>query len=378
MHYDTLMNRTCTWFLSLGLGLAATALTACSERHEVDLPPEASEIIPQPWNVASPADVGLDESALDALAALVQGHGVVVRDGRLVYSWGDPSRPVDVASACKPVISTLLMFALQEGRVKSIDDPVVKVDPRLKQLPGRKDQRITFRHLASQTSGYGHTETPGAAWAYNDYALAYYYDVLTDLVFQRDGTGLLRNRLAQPLGFQDQFSFHASHAGRLAISTRDFAKLGVFYLQRGRWNDEQILEARYVDLMVSHPVPADLPRTRGEEAPMLPGQRSLGGRGPDGKDLLEEGPGYYSFNWWVNQPDGVAAPLYPALPPDTFVADGHVHRHKLWVIPGYDMVVVWLNTRISGNKELCERATELIRAALAGNQNAYATPAPAP
>jgi hypothetical protein len=35
-----------------------------------------------------------------------------------------------------------------------------------------KDASISWRHLASQTSGYGLAETPGAAYSYNDFALA--------------------------------------------------------------------------------------------------------------------------------------------------------------------------------------------------------------
>ena len=43
---------------------------------------------------------------------------------------------------------------------------------------GGKDASITWRHLASQTSGYGLGEAPGKAYAYNDSALALYYDTL--------------------------------------------------------------------------------------------------------------------------------------------------------------------------------------------------------
>ncbi len=80
------------------------------------------------------------------------------------------------------------------------------------------------------------------------------------MIFRQDGDFLLRERLGQYLGFEDDVSFRSGHAGRLAISARDFAKLGVFYLQRGGWGGEQILEERYVDMMISDPVPTDLPR----------------------------------------------------------------------------------------------------------------------
>ena len=107
------------------------------------------------WDQRTPAEVGLDAKKLDALAAHVGGNGVVVRHGHLVYSWGDPTRSGDVASAFKPVLSTLLLIAVQEGKLKGVDDLVADVEPRLKTINGGKDAAITWRHLASQTSGYG-------------------------------------------------------------------------------------------------------------------------------------------------------------------------------------------------------------------------------
>ena len=62
-----------------------------------------------------------------------------------------------------PVKSTLLM-AVQEGRIKSVDDALAEFDPRLRTLNNGKDAAITWRHLASQTSGYGLAEPPGAAY----------------------------------------------------------------------------------------------------------------------------------------------------------------------------------------------------------------------
>ena len=59
------------------------------------------------WQARTPEEVGLDRVKLDELAQLVGGRGCVVRHGYLVYQWGDVSKSGDVASAVKPVISTL-------------------------------------------------------------------------------------------------------------------------------------------------------------------------------------------------------------------------------------------------------------------------------
>src|SRR5262245_53608292 len=151
------------------------------------------------WETRTPAQVGLSSEKLDALRDLVGGRGCVVRHGYLVYTWGDTAKSSDVASAVKPVLSTLLLFAVQEGKLTSVDDLVADFEPRLKTLNKGKDSAITWRHLASQTSGYGLTEAPGKAYSYNDYALALYYDLLMEKVFRDKGTAILKDRLGDLL-----------------------------------------------------------------------------------------------------------------------------------------------------------------------------------
>ena len=130
------------------------------------------------------------------------------------------------------------------------DELVADVEPRLKEINGGKDAAITWRHLASQTSGYGLVERPGEAYSYNDYALALYYDSLTRGVFKEEGTALLKKYFAGPLGFEDACTFEAFGAedrpGRLAVSVRDFARFGLMYLRGGRWGERQIVRKELI------------------------------------------------------------------------------------------------------------------------------------
>lgn len=297
------------------------------------------------WQRRIPVEVGLDPARLAALSEWVGGRGCVVRYGYLVFEWGDPCRPGDVASAAKPVITTLLLLAIQEGRIGSVDEPVAKFEPRLRALNGGKDAAITWRHLANQTSGYGLIEPPGHAYAYNDYALALYYDVLTEKVYGEPGTALLRRMLAEPLQFEDAVTFTAfgprDRPGRLAISPRDFARFGLLYLRGGRWRERQILREELVRLAIGTPLPAGMPLASGREAEMLPGQRTLGG----GKQITPIGPGYYTFNWWVNGRDRDRRALFVNAPSETIVASGHGGRRALWLFPRWDLVVSWNDTR---------------------------------
>ena len=255
------------------------------------------------WASRTPEQLGLSRDKLDALRKLVGGRGCVVRHGCMAYTWGDQHKSSDVASAMKPVLSTLMLMAVSDGKIGGMDERVSRFEPRLKALNGEKDDAITWRHLASQTSGYGLVERPGQAWSYNDFALALYYDTLMDKVYRQSGTTVLKARLAGPLQFEDEVTFEAfgpnNRRGRLAISVRDFARFGLLCLRGGRWGERQLIDAELFKSAISSPVPVDVPLTSGREADMLPGQRSVGG----GKNITPVGPGYYSFNWWLNRED---------------------------------------------------------------------------
>ncbi|NLI00441.1 MAG: beta-lactamase family protein [Chthonomonadales bacterium] len=324
------------------------------------------------WQTAAPASVGLRPEKLNELATLVQGRGCVVRHGKMVYTWGDVSRSADVASAVKPVISTLLLMAVRSGKLKSPDAAVSEVVPELRSLNGGKDGAITWRHLASQTSGYGLIEQPGTAYGYNDYALALYYDALMERVYKQDGTEVLRALIAQPIGFEDDYGFGRTGqrgGGRLRVSVRDFARFGLLCLKDGVWNGKRVLPRGLMREALGSVVPAEMPRTSGKEAAMLPDQRSLGG----GKDQTPTGPGYYSFNWWVNRPGPGGKRLYVDGPPDLYAAAGHGGMRMLVVLPSLDMVVSWNDSPIDdhdaspGNPNTrCNRAIKLIVEAARG------------
>jgi len=307
----------------------------------------AADVYPEKtWQYRKPERVGLDRAKLDDLAKLVGGRGCVVRHGYLVYEWADVAKSGDVASAVKPVISTLLLMAVQEDKLKSVDDLVANHEPRLKLLNDGKDAAITWRHLGHQTSGYGLAERPGEAYSYNDFALALYYDTLMRKVFKADGTAVFKERLAKPLDFEDSYTFDAfgpnDRPGRLAVSVRDFARFGLLYLRGGKWRDKQLLKPESVRLAIDSPLSADTPLTSGKEAPMLPGQRSLGGT----RNITPVGAGYYSFNWWLNRTDKQGRRLYFDAPADTYVASGHGGKRALWIIPSLDLIVSWNDSTI--------------------------------
>jgi CubicO group peptidase (beta-lactamase class C family) len=283
------------------------------------------------WEERSPAEVGLEAARLDAFAANVGGDGVVIKDGYLVKSWGEVSSHRWWASASKPVFSTLLLLAVEEGRLPSVDAPVHRAGWEL----APKDAAMTFRQLANMTSGYACAEKPGEAWGYNDFAIQLYARSL-ERIFGQPVAEAFAQRFGM-LQFEDgAFWGHRNNLGVVA-SPRDFARLGWLWLNRGRWGGREVVPERLFVEHIRPQVPAGLQRavTKNRAPDDYLGLGSYGG----GTNQTPHGPGVYGFNFWFNAPTSGGARVWPAAPLDTYQANGLWNRDTLTVFPGLRMVV---------------------------------------
>lgn len=283
------------------------------------------------WQSARPDQVGLDAQALDELAALLGGRGVVVRHGYIAKQWGDIGKKGDWYSSAKPVLSTLLFFAIQEGRVAGVDARVAEWGWEL----AEKDRTMTLRHLADMTSGYARPEPPGAAWAYNDFAINLYQKTLFDRIFRADPDQVARERFA-PLGLEDGLTFETRRR-RLFASTRDFGRLDWFWLKRGQWNGKSLLDERFFRDFQRPDVPPDLPNSRDAPTDDYLGVGSYGG---GSNHFSKAGPGIYGFNWWFNAsvPGKRGILAWPEAPADAYLSLGHGGNCSA-VIPSLNLVL---------------------------------------
>lgn len=196
---------------------------------------------------------------------------VVVQDGKLIASWGDISRKVNVASVRKSLLSALYGIAVSEGKIdlsSRLSD--LNIDDNAPSLTA-DEKTATVRDLLMARSGVYHpaayetadmkrdkpprgSHPPGSFWLYNNWD----FNTLGTIYRQQTGEDVFKSferRIAQPIGMEDfswkdgrysseKLSDHPAYPVRL--SARDAARFGQLFLNNGRWGDRQVIPASWV------------------------------------------------------------------------------------------------------------------------------------
>ena len=325
----------CTVCVSAVVCLLVLFLCLCGPIGADELPSHPSTT----WKTASPESQGLDSAVLaEALdyvrtksiplhSFLIVRNGVVVLDA---YFYPYTGREVhDVASVTKSFTSAAIGIAIEQGYIQSVDQRVLSLLPLASADADPRRQSLSIRHLLTMTSGLD-CDTEGgekalaamrhsADWAAFALALPmraepgsrYAYcscnnHLLSSIVTSTTGKSLLefaQKNLFGPIGIADVI-WPADPNGRthgwgdLHLHPRDMARLGLLYLNQGRWSDAQI-------------VPADWVRESSKASV-----------------TVREGVGY-GYSWWINT----------ARPP-IFEAVGRGGQ-RIAVLPKENMVVVF-------------------------------------
>lgn len=271
------------------------------------------------WQACPPEEQGVDSARLaDGLMAIRERglylHSLmIVRNGYALLDASfypyDGKAAHDVASVTKSIMTTLIGIAADQGLLR-LDDPALSF------FPGRKiaardaaKERITLRHLAGMSSGLDCTAAndeqtlhemeraedfvrfildrkmifePGARFVYCSPGMH-----LLSAILQR-ATGMTaldfaRRHLFTPLGIRDVIwpadPQGVSHGwGDIRLHPRDMAKLGLLWLNKGRWEDKQVVSAEWVEASVKRQVKT--------------------GRNDD-----------YGYGWWITDEDGAYAAI---------------------------------------------------------------------
>jgi len=224
---------------------------------------------------ASPESVGWDGAKLRAAFDYADSIGssaiMVIHNGQVVAEHGNTAQKLHVFSVRKSFQSALVGLLVADGRLSldatlatlGIDD----IEPSLTDV----EKQATVRHLLMARSGVYHeaayetpgmvnrrpargTHKPGEFWFYNNWD----FNALGTIIERAAGKSMFElfdERIAKPIGMQDfhvsdgevvreAASAHGAHVFRM--SARDVARFGLLYLERGRWNDRQIIPEAWV------------------------------------------------------------------------------------------------------------------------------------
>lgn len=199
---------------------------------------------------------------------------MIVHKGKVVFEFGDVSEVSYIASCRKSVLSMLYGEYVENGTIK-LDKTIA--DLGLDDVGGLLpiEKTATVRDIISARSGVYHKEgypggmqeyapergsvKPGSYWLYSnwDFNVAGY-------IFEKEtGKNIydeVEVKLADPLGMQDWDRALQHKEGDTTISrylaypmwfsTRDMARLGLLMLNKGKWKDQQVVSAGWVDEML--------------------------------------------------------------------------------------------------------------------------------
>ena len=228
----------------------------------------------------------------EALEPKGQTQGVlIIHHDRIVYEklWGDftSDRLATVFSISKSITSLLCGVAVDDGYIRSIDDPVTDYLPELKKGDPMW-QKLTIRHLLNMRSGldfddtysltlkdlkrlnamarlnYGHHLMrqirglkfrcePGTEFRYESMT-SQILGVVVERASGKRYADYLSERIWKPLGMEspalinvDSKKNGMAHAfGGITLTMLDLAKIGRLYLNKGVWNGKRIVSEEWI------------------------------------------------------------------------------------------------------------------------------------
>lgn len=265
-------------------------------REDLKLPFKSMEppALDDGWQVASPAEVGMDSDALRQI--FVDFHEdtdlwqvrslLVVKDGKLVAETytKDPSelqRSVPVWSCTKQVLALLVGIALDSGSIRSLSDTLGMYLPAAREYPDksaiRLDDLLTMRSgIGFENEGFnGHTNlmmrgvpensldfilslpssNRGASFHYND-GDPHLMSAVLQTALQKPLSDWANSVLFDKIGirnigwiaYKDGITMGAFG---ISATARDLARFGQLVLSDGMWNGRQIVSKEWVRDMAS-------------------------------------------------------------------------------------------------------------------------------
>lgn len=243
---------------------------------------QASEV-PQPWELDSLFN---KRELPDSMLAKIDSNNthafLVFQHGKLLYErYWDGYTPQTISgsfSAAKSIISLLIGIALDEGKIKSLDEPVGNY---LDHFTTKGLEKIRIKDLLTMSSGTNYLESDKGYFSLN--ASAYYGDdmeylisrmgkkedpgvfwqyrsgdtqvlgLIVEKVFGQSISALVSLRFMKPMGAEtnalwllDGAEKHEKAFCCFNAAARDYARFGQLVLNKGAWNGKQLVSSEYI------------------------------------------------------------------------------------------------------------------------------------
>lgn len=273
---------------------------------------------------------------------------LVIKNDSIKYEeywdgYGDSSYSNSFSMA-KSIISILVGIAIDEGKIGSVNDPIGKYLPKYN---SGELAKITIKDLLRMASGLNFHESYSTP--INQTTDAYYGNDLKKLVFslkaeKPSGTefkyksgdtqllGLVLSaatgktnaayaseKLWSKIGAEHDAKWSLDHVDGdekafccFYTNARDFARIGKLYLQKGKWNNEQIVDSNWVNISTE--------------------SNGL-------NDEFGNQTDYYGYQWWVLKNAKVPA----------FYCRGILGQYIV-VVPSKNTIIVRLGKKRGGKK----------------------------
>lgn len=277
---------------------------------------------------------------------------IVVKDDAILYEKyfnGYARNSINTSfSMAKSFTSALVGIAIDEGYIKSVDEPITNYLP---ELQGKGFEPITIKRLLTMSSGLKYVEgnTP-----WSDDALTYYYPDLRKLALagvpveeppakhfhynnyhplylgmileratHKPVAEYLQEKIWEPLGMEypASWSIDSKASGfekmESGINARaiDFAKFGRLFLNKGRWDGKQVISEAWV-----------AESTQRDAVPVNKDYYTV----HDMELFFKSAKSYYKYLWWGYTRDGQDY---------DFFAAGHLGQY-IYVCPQKNLVLV--------------------------------------
>ncbi|MHA7059767.1 serine hydrolase domain-containing protein [Aquimarina sp. M1] len=215
--------------------------------------------------------------------------GLILKDGFIIAKWGDIDRVDMTFSVTKSYLSTMAGLAIDQNLIHSIDDFAYNYvwDHT---YDGSHNQKISWRHLLTQSSdwsgqlwgGYDWADRPPADGGIDDWkfrtlndpgTIFEYNDVRVNVlaysllqVWRRPLPQILKEQIMDPIGASTTWRWYGydnswmnidgihmqsvsggGHSGGgLFINTKDHARFGLLFMNDGRWKNQQLISENWI------------------------------------------------------------------------------------------------------------------------------------